>query len=232
MTSSPPYQHQTERPITLFIMQQMWIKRHFIVYPVTRIQFTLILISPKLGDTKCQLCTVSAHWVRRIDWQFSLFIFHITSHTSRLMKLVRLIAGFSVRAVLSTYANNNSSLFKAVKARFTKPAIPGQTLKVSLWRNGQRIHFKTTIAETGVDIITGAYVDLKSVITRNNTAASSPSLASDAVFAKIKDRINEDPERAKKINAVFLYHITKSGKPVKKWGQDDFFYYRTIEHSI
>lgn len=122
-----------------------------------------------------------------------------------------------MRAVLSTYANNNASLFKAVKARFTKPAVPGQTLKVSLWREGQRIYFKTTIAETGVDIITGAYVDLKSVVSRNNTGAVS--LASDGVFAQIKDRINEDPERAKKINAVFLYHITKNGKPVKKWGK-------------
>lgn len=88
---------------------------------------------------------------------------------------------------------------------------------MQLWRNGQRIHFKTTIAETGVDIITGAYVDLKSVVTRNNTSASA--LQSDAVFGKIKDRISEDLEKAKKINAVFLYHITKNGKPVKKWGK-------------
>lgn len=127
--------------------------------------------------------------------------------------------GFSVRAVLNIYANNDSSLFKAVKVRFTKPAIPGQTLKISLWRNGQRIHFKTTVAETGVDVITGAYVDLRSIVQRNNTAASSPALQSDAVFGKIKDRINEDLEQAKKINAVFLYHITKNGKPVKKWGE-------------
>lgn len=125
--------------------------------------------------------------------------------------------GFSIRAVLKTYANNDSSKFKAVKARFAKPSIPGQTLKVQLWRNGQRIHFKTTIAETGVDIITGAYVDLKSVVARNNTAAVT--LQSDAVFGKIKDRIDEDMEKAKKINAVFLYHITKNGKPVKKWGK-------------
>lgn len=125
--------------------------------------------------------------------------------------------GFSVRAVLQTYANNDPSLFKAVKVRFTKPAIPGQSLKVQLWRNGQRIHFKTSIAETGVEIITGAYVDLKSVVQRNNTAASV--LQSDAVFATIKDRISEDLEKAKKINAVFQYHITKNGKPIKKWGK-------------
>lgn len=63
--------------------------------------------------------------------------------------------GFSVRAVLQTFANNESSLFKAVKARFTKPSIPGQTLRVYMWQNGSRIHFKTSVVETGVDVITG-----------------------------------------------------------------------------
>lgn len=63
--------------------------------------------------------------------------------------------GFSLRAVLKQYANNDSSLFKAIKVRFTKPVIPGQTLRISMWQNGTRIHFKTTVVETGVDVLTG-----------------------------------------------------------------------------
>ncbi|XP_023305062.2 peroxisomal multifunctional enzyme type 2 [Lucilia cuprina] len=69
--------------------------------------------------------------------------------------------GFSVRAVLAKYANNNSALFKAVKVRFAAPVLPGQTLKVDMWKEGKRIHFKTSIVETAKDVITGAYVDLK-----------------------------------------------------------------------
>lgn len=64
--------------------------------------------------------------------------------------------GFSVRAVLFAYADNDVSLFKAVKARFTKPTIPGQTLEIQMWQNGNRIHFKTLIAESGLEVITGA----------------------------------------------------------------------------
>lgn len=64
--------------------------------------------------------------------------------------------GFSVRAVLCAYADNDVSLFKAVKARFTKPTIPGQTLEIQMWQNGNRIHFKTLIAESGLEVITGA----------------------------------------------------------------------------
>lgn len=66
--------------------------------------------------------------------------------------------GFSVRAVLFAYADNDASLFKAVKARFTKPSIPGQTLEIQMWQNGNRIHFKTIIADSGVEVITGMQI--------------------------------------------------------------------------
>lgn len=65
--------------------------------------------------------------------------------------------GISVRAVLLTYADNDVSLFKAVKARFAKPSIPGQTLEIQMWQNGNRIHFKTIIVDSGIEVITGIY---------------------------------------------------------------------------
>lgn len=70
--------------------------------------------------------------------------------------------GFSVRAVLAKYALNDANLFKAVKARFASPVIPGHGLKIEIWRGaGKRIHFRTINVNTGKDVITGAYVDLK-----------------------------------------------------------------------
>lgn len=72
--------------------------------------------------------------------------------------------GFSVRAVLEQYADNDSNLFKCVKVRFSKPVVPGQTLQVNMWRQGNRIFFRTSVVETKEDVITGAYVDLKDVI--------------------------------------------------------------------
>lgn len=62
-----------------------------------------------------------------------------------------------MRAVLRAYANNDASNFKAMKVRFVKPVIPGQTLKVDMWKNGKRIFFKTSVVETGVEVITGNY---------------------------------------------------------------------------
>lgn len=128
-----------------------------------------------------------------------------------------------MRAVLQTYANNDPSLFKAVKVRFTKPAIPGQTLKIEMWQNQSRIHFKTSIVETGVEVITGGFVDLKevkkSLPAPSSTATGGVSLQSDGIFRKIQDRIRESVETAKKINGVFLFNLTQNGKIVKTWSR-------------
>ncbi|XP_067642418.1 peroxisomal multifunctional enzyme type 2-like [Eurosta solidaginis] len=68
--------------------------------------------------------------------------------------------GFSVRAVLAQYTNNNPSFVKAIKARFSGPVIPGQTLKIDMWKEGKRIFFNTTVVETGKEAVSGGYVDL------------------------------------------------------------------------
>lgn len=74
--------------------------------------------------------------------------------------------GFSLRHVLEHFANNNITLFKSLKARFTKPVYPGETLITNMWRDGNRIHFETTVKERNVVIISGAYVDLKEIHTK------------------------------------------------------------------
>lgn len=64
--------------------------------------------------------------------------------------------GVSLRAVLKSFANNDPQLFKAIKVRFTKPVIPGQTLRVDMWKaSNTRILFKTSCVETGSEVLTG-----------------------------------------------------------------------------
>lgn len=126
--------------------------------------------------------------------------------------------GYSVRLVLRAYADYDVSLFKSVKARFTKPVFPGQTLKVDMWKEGNRIYFETSVVENGQVVISGAYVDLKSI--KMVAKSSSAALKSDAVFEFIIDQVKADPNKAKSVGGVFLYKITKDGKEVKQWTMD------------
>lgn len=128
--------------------------------------------------------------------------------------------GISVKAVLKRYGNDDSSLFKAAKVRFSKPVLPGQTLRIDMWKEANnRVCFRTVVVETNTEVLSGAYVDLKKIVLKPNMTAGK-SLQSDAVFAGIKDRVSENEAKAKAINAVFLYKITDGGKVSKEWVLD------------
>lgn len=48
------------------------------------------------------------------------------------------------------------------------------------------------------------------------------SLQSDAVFQKIIDGLKDNEAKAKAVNGVFLYKITKGGKVAKEWSKLKF----------
>lgn len=47
-------------------------------------------------------------------------------------------------------------------------------------------------------------------------------LQSDAIFGAIKDRVAADPAKAKTVNGVFVYKITKDGTVKKEWSKISF----------
>ncbi|XP_032676560.1 peroxisomal multifunctional enzyme type 2 [Odontomachus brunneus] len=131
--------------------------------------------------------------------------------------------GFSARHVLQAYAGGDPNLFKSIKVRFAKPVIPGQTLRTDMWRDNNRIHFQTSVVETGVPVVTGAYIDLQDVkmaVPLTNPTSLKENIQSDAIFAAINEQVKLKPDLAKKVNAVFLYIITIDGKPVAEWTLD------------
>jgi len=68
--------------------------------------------------------------------------------------------GFAARHVLKQFADNDVTRFKAIKVRFSRPVLPGQSLRTDMWKDGNRIYFQCTVVETGKPCLTGAYVDL------------------------------------------------------------------------
>lgn len=51
--------------------------------------------------------------------------------------------GFTGRALLHTLCDSDPSRFKAMNSRFSKPVIPGDTLTVKIWVDGNEAMFKT-----------------------------------------------------------------------------------------
>ncbi|GMS93510.1 hypothetical protein PENTCL1PPCAC_15685, partial [Pristionchus entomophagus] len=68
--------------------------------------------------------------------------------------------GFVTRHILKTFANNDASLFKAIKVRFSSPVLPGQTLETHLWDEDDKVIFETKVKETGKIVLSNGYTVL------------------------------------------------------------------------
>ena len=66
--------------------------------------------------------------------------------------------GISCHQVLKSMLDNDPAKFKAIKARFASPVLPGQTVVIKMWREKDRIIFTTTVKETNKVCINNAYV--------------------------------------------------------------------------
>lgn len=72
--------------------------------------------------------------------------------------------GMTCNAVLKQFANGDAKRFKAMNIRFNSPVLPGETLYVEMWKQGDRIVFLTKIRKKqGRDqvALSNAYIDLQ-----------------------------------------------------------------------
>uniref|UniRef100_A0A8C4RW04 Peroxisomal multifunctional enzyme type 2 n=1 Tax=Erpetoichthys calabaricus TaxID=27687 RepID=A0A8C4RW04_ERPCA len=129
--------------------------------------------------------------------------------------------GYAARHVLKQYADNDILKFKAIKVRFMKPVIPGQSLQTEMWQEGSRIHFQMKVKETNQIVLGDSYVDLCDVPVNSPSKKQQKALQSDLIFAEIGRRIKDvGKELVKKVNAVFQWEITKDGITASQWTID------------
>lgn len=73
--------------------------------------------------------------------------------------------GLGVKHVIDKYADGDSSRFKAVKLRLSKPVYPGEVVRTEMWREngGSRIVYRQLAGEQGKVVISNAAVELHKI---------------------------------------------------------------------
>jgi acyl dehydratase len=61
--------------------------------------------------------------------------------------------GFTCRAVLEAYCDFDPARIASLQVRFSSPVFPGDTLKISLWRDGDVVSFEAAVPERDVVVI-------------------------------------------------------------------------------
>ncbi|XP_060062745.1 peroxisomal multifunctional enzyme type 2-like [Ylistrum balloti] len=130
--------------------------------------------------------------------------------------------GHATRHVLKKYGNNDVTTVKAIKARFAKPVLPGQTIHTDMWKEGNRVMFQCKVAESGDICLSGGYMDFHAASAASASAVPPQvsGLKSDMIFEEIGRRAKDEPGMVKKINSVFQFNITKDGKTATVWTTD------------
>jgi 3-hydroxyacyl-CoA dehydrogenase/3a,7a,12a-trihydroxy-5b-cholest-24-enoyl-CoA hydratase len=59
--------------------------------------------------------------------------------------------GYAARHVISKFApNGDPRFFKSIKVRFAEPVFPGETVRTEMWKEGDKIVFRTSVVERDV----------------------------------------------------------------------------------
>ncbi|MES1909165.1 MAG: hypothetical protein MHM6MM_001956 [Cercozoa sp. M6MM] len=115
--------------------------------------------------------------------------------------------GHSARHVIQKFAGNDARRLRSVRVRFSKPVLPGQTLRTEMWRadDASRVVFRTVVKETGAVVMTNCEATLQ---TADDSAAAPTSFQSEAVFQQMQARLT--PTIMGKVQAVFRF-VVKNG---------------------
>jgi len=125
--------------------------------------------------------------------------------------------GFAARAVINKFAGGDPRFFKSIKVRFADPVFPGETLVTEMWKDGDKITFRTKVKERDKVVISNAALELfKEIPKPKAKAAAKPAAAAGApsgepisadVFEGIRAYFTKNADDVKKIAVTYQFKL-------------------------
>jgi len=69
--------------------------------------------------------------------------------------------GIAVRHVIDGFCAGDPGAVREIKARFSKPVLPGQTVITEMWKDADKVLFSCQVQETGEKCLTGGWVRIQ-----------------------------------------------------------------------
>ncbi len=134
--------------------------------------------------------------------------------------------GFATRAVAQLAPDGDPRFIKSLKARFASTVLPGETLITEMWKEGNKILFRTKIKERGEVCISNAAAELWTELPKPKPkaapaaagatqAAAVPNSAD--IFRAIGNFVAGNPATQEKVKTTFLFKLSN---PEAQWTID------------
>lgn len=68
--------------------------------------------------------------------------------------------GIAARTIISEFCGYDQTRIKALFVRFSRPVMPGDTLRFEFYRDGDRVQFRALVPERGITVLDRCYADL------------------------------------------------------------------------
>ena len=134
--------------------------------------------------------------------------------------------GIATRHVVNAFAPDGDPRYvKSIKVRFASTVLPGETIVTEMWKDGDKVIFRSKVKERGEVCISNAAIELwKELPKPKPKAEAKPAAAGGApvpnsgdIFRAIGTFVQGNPATAEKVKTNFLFKLSS---PDSSWTID------------
>ena len=133
--------------------------------------------------------------------------------------------GYAARHVIKSFSKGDPRYFKSIKTRFADSVFPGETLKTEMWKEGDKVIFRSKVVERDATVISNAAIELYKEIPAEPVDAPATAAApaasagptSAAIFNAISTYVSQNPELIQKVATVYMWKLKD---PASVWTLD------------